>query len=881
MPAHRLRGAPIVRACVLLCLALATGLAAAQNAVQIENARTNGVTPQWLIADADYAANAEIEGYASATSVDRGESIHLFVQSAASETSHTIHVYRVGWYGGAGGRFVAGPFTRPRTPQPACPMTDAATRLVECDWTDPYVLATGSDWTSGVYLAKLTALPSGRQSYIVFVVRDDARTANILFQTAVTTYAAYNNWGGHNFYGSDSTGGQAAQKVSFDRPYRLAQRHANGKGAGDFLSWEINMLRFLEREGFDVKYATNIDTHAAPARLRTQRMFLSAGHDEYYTREMFDAVTAARDAGVHLGFFGANNIYWQSRLERGTRNGRAHRVLVGYKYEADPIVATDPSRATYTWRDTERAGINRPEAALMGVMYDYNTVRGDIVIDDCPAWICAGANVARGDVLPGLLGYEVDRIDASSPARVQVIATSPYDACLDAGCNAVERRHANVTFYAAASGAGVFATGSMQWAWGLDAFASGTTTWGDDRHGDLSNPAAQAITRNVLTRFSAATSGFPPHVTSAPGTAAVLGVSYAYVVAAIDPDGDALAFSLIQAPPGMAIDPVSGQVAWTPGPGQAGDHVITVQASDPGGLFASQTFTLSVRTNGPPQILSTPVTTGRVGVPYSATIAASDPDGDGIAFALARAPEGMTIDMASGVITWTPAAAQGGSQDVTVRVADAVGLAITQSFTIQVAPVNVAPRITSHPSLNTRIGTTYGYDVDAVDPNHEPVIYALVQAPPGMSINPATGLVLWQVSGVAAGPVPVTVRASDVGGLVAMQSFVLQVDRPTGLFGGLFGGLSGASSGGTGAATTTSLPATSQAIAPAGATPAPGPDSGGSGGGGCAIGGQQPVDPLLPLLASVAAIGCAFRRRQRTDPAERTSAFVRPGQGSP
>jgi hypothetical protein len=371
----------------------------AQNVIQIENAKTAGVTPEWQIPDANYASNQEIEGYASATSVNRGGSINLYVQSA--DPTYTINIYRIGWYGGNGGRLLAGPILRTRTAQPTCPVTDLATRLVECNWTDPYELpipnttadpTDPTDWASGVYLAKLTG-SGGKQSYIIFVVRDDARPAGAMFQTAVTTYAAYNNWGGYNFYDSDSQGQTPANKVSFNRPYKVPQRHMNGKGAGDFLSWEINMLRFVERVGYDVTYSTNIDTHTAPSRLLTHRTFMSVGHDEYYTKQMYDAVQAARDARVNLAFFGANNIYWQIRLEASSLTGQPNRTVVGYKYDTDPIVSTNPSLATYTWRETSRAPINRPEAALMGAMYDYNSLDGDMVIADCSSWICAGTSL--------------------------------------------------------------------------------------------------------------------------------------------------------------------------------------------------------------------------------------------------------------------------------------------------------------------------------------------------------------------------------------------------------------------------------------------------------------------------------------------------------
>jgi hypothetical protein len=474
------------------------------NTIVRENAKTGaqGVTSEWQIADGNYAANSEIEGYASATSVARGESIRLYVNTA--EPSYSMSVYRIGWYGGVGGRLVAGPINRTGRVQPA-PTTDATTRLVECNWTDPYELFIpnnqndSTDWASGVYLVKLTASSSRKQSYIIFTVRDDQRQAAGMFQSGVTTYAAYNNWGGYSFYEIDSRNNRPAYKLSFNRPYRNPQRPYNGKGAGDFLSWEIMMLRFMEREGYDVKYCTNIDVDATPHMLTNQRAFFSVGHDEYWTKTMRDGVDSARNAGVNMGFFGANVGYWQVRLEAGA-NGAARRTVVCYKYDApqmDPLYNSQPQQATELWRTSRPGRPARPESSLVGVMYDYNSVDLDIVMADCSGWICEGTGLRTGYALRGLLGYEVDRIDPiGSPANMQILASSPYEvrspSCPGPGCPVLEVRHANMVYFTAASGAGVFSTGSMQWNWGMDNFGEAA---------GRANAAAQRITKNVVDRF--------------------------------------------------------------------------------------------------------------------------------------------------------------------------------------------------------------------------------------------------------------------------------------------------------------------------------------------------------------------------------------------
>ena len=248
---------------------------AESNPIQRENALPG--TQDWRLTRP--ALSHEIEGYASLTSVTRGGRIGFYVHT--QDPSYSIAIYRMGWYRGDGARLVHGPVTRHAVSQPM-PSIDPQTGLIECAWQDPYILAVGSqadqeEWTSGIYLAKLTAGTSGAQAYIIFVVRDETRPSDFLFQSSVTTYQAYNNWGGKSLYDFNSVGGRAV-KVTFNRPYAVSSNPAAayGNGAGDFLTnnavpptdasspagWEYNMVRWLEREGYDVSYSTNIDTHS-------------------------------------------------------------------------------------------------------------------------------------------------------------------------------------------------------------------------------------------------------------------------------------------------------------------------------------------------------------------------------------------------------------------------------------------------------------------------------------------------------------------------------------------------------------------------------------------------------------------------------------------
>ncbi|MFO1265943.1 MAG: putative Ig domain-containing protein [Rubrivivax sp.] len=128
-----------------------------------------------------------------------------------------------------------------------------------------------------------------------------------------------------------------------------------------------------------------------------------------------------------------------------------------------------------------------------------------------------------------------------------------------------------------------------------------------------------------------------------------------------------------------------------------------------------------------PQVTSAPVTTASVGVPYVYEAKASDAEGD--AWSLTQAPAGMSIDAASGLVTWTPAATQAGNQAVVLRVVDPAGLAATQSFSIAVTAANAAPRITNTPPATAVVGALYRHPVEASDPDGDALAYTLDAGP--------------------------------------------------------------------------------------------------------------------------------------------------------
>jgi hypothetical protein len=213
----------------------------------------------------DPAGHREIEGYGDATSVDRGDQIRLYVNTRSK--AYTLEVFRMGWYQGLGGRRVFGPISLPGVRQ-TTPEPDPQTGLVDANWIEPFVLTTADpadqvEWTSGVFLAKLTESVQGKQSYIIFVVRDDDRSSDLRFQLPVTTYQAYNFWGGRSLYDWNSgdglpwasTEGTAAVKVSFNRPYVASPnpKAAYGVGAAEIIPLNAQS-RPIDPSDFSVRF---------------------------------------------------------------------------------------------------------------------------------------------------------------------------------------------------------------------------------------------------------------------------------------------------------------------------------------------------------------------------------------------------------------------------------------------------------------------------------------------------------------------------------------------------------------------------------------------------------------------------------------------------
>jgi len=547
-------------------VAQAQGQAAGSNVIVDENGLTAGRTSDFRLSNwAD-----PLRGFATATSVDLGEAVELkLIKYDDVSPSAEVRVYRLGYYGGLGGRLV---HTGTLGPVPGfaeqgdglTPPGNFGLRSF-ADWDVTYTIPADDLPVSGMYLARVI-IPNGPggqpgDMHIPFVVRDDARDRDLLVVMPTNTWQAYNNWPNrslyvYNSFGADTVAGSSrAVKVSFDRPWSNYVADYNW-----VLRTEFPLIWWLEQQGFDIAYTDDFGMHSQPLQLRLPRTktLVIAGHSEYWTKEMRDNVDAARDAGTNIASFSANSAYWQVRYEDAGRTLVCFKTVQSRDVDSadggedgvndfgpgaltrpspsDPLGADqarggtganadNPALVTTTFRDagananapgapdadpprefegSGRVGPDRPENGLFGVLYigDDDITSFPLAVPAAgsggpgefgshPAWRhTAVADGAARNIGSDLIGWEWDAIPGGGayasyvsrqPPGVKRLAETVPDPALaqdlaylrDEGHDYSDQPDPgqgaaiHAVTYRAQSGAYVFASGTMQWSWGL------------------------------------------------------------------------------------------------------------------------------------------------------------------------------------------------------------------------------------------------------------------------------------------------------------------------------------------------------------------------------------------------------------------------------
>jgi hypothetical protein len=331
---------------------------------------------------------------------------------------------------------------------------------------------------------------------VIFIVRD-ARPCDFLFQCSDTTWAAYNRWPDlYSLYDDGNTGESGwyvgpGVRAGWDRPYGKYRQIFDAplsQGSGEFLLWEFPLAFWMEKEGYDVSYISNADTHQDPARLLRTKAFLSVGHDEYWSNEMFDHVKAAVDAGVHAAFFSGNSCDGLIEFHPNAQ-GRRDRSFSRIGKFGGTAAHDDPFAGKW-----KRHAPNPATLMGAGTTFPYNGT-ADWTCVNARHWIFEGTGMKNGDSIPGLVGWEHHGVPAEIRG-LEVLARGPVFS--GGRPQGVEY---TATIYPAAKGNLVFNAATIWWAVGLSAppgFKLPSAHGGGPRGVD---PRVQKMTVNLFERF--------------------------------------------------------------------------------------------------------------------------------------------------------------------------------------------------------------------------------------------------------------------------------------------------------------------------------------------------------------------------------------------
>ena len=454
------------------------------NPIVTENAQQGCSISEWGVPD---FRDNRIAGFSTKMSLNVGETVHFKINSQGG-ADFNLKIYRIGYYDGDGARLMDNLGTLPGTIQPAA-MYNSATGMVDCDnWSESASWDIPGSAVSGMYIARIERTGGG-SNHIVFIVRNDARHSDLYLQLPDANWQAYNAYGGASLYDGNTTYEQGhAVKVSYNRPifpYNVLF-NTDGRGANWYMNAEYPMIRWLERNGYDITYTSCNDVARNGYKILNHKVFVSIGHDEYWSKSMRDNVEAARDAGVHLAFFSGNEVYWKTRWE-DTFNGE-DRTLVCYKEglmgngnlgERVCGFKCDGTSAEWTglWRTGGDYDAGKPENALTGqISWTEAPPDGSIKVPSyykklrfwrhtsIPNMSDGQTTVLGSNTLGFEWDFEQEQYKDFYPKGRMTLSSTTYNGLTH-----------KLSLYRHPGGALVFGAGTVQWSWGLD-----SKHWGGD-----------------------------------------------------------------------------------------------------------------------------------------------------------------------------------------------------------------------------------------------------------------------------------------------------------------------------------------------------------------------------------------------------------------
>lgn len=451
------------------------------------------------------AGSTNALGFSRKMSANVGETVDFAIHSTECTT---IDIYRIGGYDTGWRKIDTIVNTPVSQPDPVAiansnGATEASAWTNTASWTIP------SNAWSGLFVA--VPRVTGNSSFIPFVVRQDARTADIVVKTSETTWAlAYNSYGtpaspftGKDIYGQGGTFDitNRSLAVSLDRP--IITR--NSRPQTYWMNSEMPLWRWLDKQGANWKLIASVDLDAGLTTVGSAKALVSSGHDEYWSQGMRDNAEAFRDAGGHLIFMSGNEVFWRVRFSPDRRTMWCYKDTMSGPDTHVAGTPLDPVSWTGTWKDTRWVSRN-PENTTTGTdfrMNGINDLTATIVAADVgalPMW--RGTTVATGTnlVLPRVVGFEADSMLPTQTFAVAAAATSLnidgyYADNNGENYTGLGTLNWGIQLQRYPSGAVVAGFGTCQWQWALDGV--------HDRTNTTPSIAAQQATINLLTDMGA------------------------------------------------------------------------------------------------------------------------------------------------------------------------------------------------------------------------------------------------------------------------------------------------------------------------------------------------------------------------------------------
>lgn len=403
----------------------------------------------------------ETAGYLSNTSFERGNKISVFVSCPANY--YRLFIGKIGDYQGGTIQEIVS------TPTKAC--LNKFEKLSR-NWTSNVSLDT-KGLEGGMYLIKIID-SEGFESYIPMAIRDSREKSPTIFVVPTMTMFAYNSWSGSNTYKGKNGFDDRTRIVDFRSPFD------SGYGTGKYWKYVHPLIVELEKLGIKIDYVADTDLHFFPELLQNRKLYVSAGHDEYWTREERQEVINARKRGMNLVFFGANAGYWQVRLAKDKSSASIMMEIYKSK-EEDP----DTKRPTIRFRDAEYS-----ESELNGVQYTCFPARGSFHSFDQSFFGFTGMSAIAFKNLNKVVGPEVDEVPSINKfaGSIKVVAEGKVK-CGNRWIFPKNGR-VNMVYGTSPKGGGVFSVGTMGWV--LQGLGKGS---------DASlKEAVVTVTRNVVLR---------------------------------------------------------------------------------------------------------------------------------------------------------------------------------------------------------------------------------------------------------------------------------------------------------------------------------------------------------------------------------------------